>query len=182
LDSEKSKDEMVALLKEGICPFCSKKFVNPMLHINKKHGITPNEFKDYLMINRKSSFVSKELSQKLSDNAIRNNKADAMHAATQKAPREVSEKTRKKTSISITNFHKNNTESKDKLREAFKAVIAASAKSRRRAVIRIADNGDVVCYNSIVEAAKANNISDAAIVCCLRGRNKTAAGFRWKYK
>jgi hypothetical protein len=37
-------------------------------------------------------------------------------------------------------------------------------------------------YESIHEAGMANNISDSSIVNCCAGKQKSAAGFIWKYK
>ena len=79
--SLENRDTIIALLREGQCPICGGKYVNPLLHISKKHGIKPREIRDILLIKAKSSFVAPELRQKMSNNAIRHNKATVMHNA-----------------------------------------------------------------------------------------------------
>ena len=36
-------------------------------------------------------------------------------------------------------------------------------------------------YSSINIASKENNITSTRIVCCLKGKNKTAGGYIWRY-
>lgn len=52
------------------------------------------------------------------------------------------------------------------------------APSRAREV-RCIDTGEV--FNMIKTAAEATNISSSSIMQCLKGRSKTAGGFRWEY-
>lgn len=56
-------------------------------------------------------------------------------------------------------------------------------KSHRTSVIKMSIDGVFIeSYNSVNEAGASNNIHPSSISNCLRGRDKTAAGFRWKYK
>ena len=55
--------------------------------------------------------------------------------------------------------------------------------TKKKPVYRL--NGDdkpELEYPSIWVAAKENNISVSSIVNCLAKRQKTAAGYKWKYK
>jgi hypothetical protein len=55
-------------------------------------------------------------------------------------------------------------------------------KRHNKKVVRIGNNGDPdVVYNSTTEAAKAHEVDRTTVSAALRGKNPTAAGFRWKY-
>lgn len=55
---------------------------------------------------------------------------------------------------------------------------AASVKARSRAVI--CEETDTI-YSSISEAARAIGAKNSCLSQCLSGRNKTAAGYHWRY-
>ena len=52
--------------------------------------------------------------------------------------------------------------------------------SRRLSVIKISDTMEI--YSSIAEASIRNSISRTSIINCLKGRSKTAGGFKWQYQ
>lgn len=59
-----------------------------------------------------------------------------------------------------------------------------NAPNRRMAVIRIDKDGNEVEFSSITEALKAlgKSAKDGHISQCCKGKQKTAFGYRWKYK
>ncbi|MCF0114376.1 MAG: hypothetical protein HUJ56_03405, partial [Erysipelotrichaceae bacterium] len=56
-------------------------------------------------------------------------------------------------------------------------------KTNLSAVAKYTDDGTFIeSYSSVKEAAKANNLkSGSAIIHAIRGTQKHAAGFRWRY-
>ncbi len=54
-------------------------------------------------------------------------------------------------------------------------------KTNKR-VIRIAKDGNHTLYDSITNAAKANNVARESVRDALRGKSKTSAGYTWKYE
>ena len=57
------------------------------------------------------------------------------------------------------------------------------SKAQSRAVLMFDLDGNLIReYNSIVSAAKDNNICKVAISNCCRGLAKTSGGYIWKYK
>lgn len=53
-------------------------------------------------------------------------------------------------------------------------------KNKERPVVGSKD-GRMWCFPSVREAARLMNIPSPNIIACLKGRLKTAGGFRWKY-
>lgn len=57
------------------------------------------------------------------------------------------------------------------------------SKVQSRAVLMFDLEGNLIReYNSIINAAKDNNICKVAISHCCRGLTKTSGGYIWKYK
>lgn len=54
--------------------------------------------------------------------------------------------------------------------------------TRQSAVIRTDQNGNEYRYSSIQEAAKAINSNTGNICNCLKGKRKTAGGYKWRYE
>lgn len=53
---------------------------------------------------------------------------------------------------------------------------------QKKTVIQLTEDGFFVAeFESISSAARKHNIRPSHICCCLKGRRKTCAGFRWKY-
>lgn len=71
-------------------------------------------------------------------------------------------------------FYKNNLKSDASIRKS----IAAMNKANSKKVLCIEDN---IIYDSVMDAARKNNISDTLIRKCIYGKNKTAKGKTWKY-
>lgn len=55
------------------------------------------------------------------------------------------------------------------------------AKKRKREVICISPEGTKNCFPSIREAGRQMGIPSPNIVACIKGRLKTAGGYRWEY-
>lgn len=57
------------------------------------------------------------------------------------------------------------------------------AKSCSKPVVKMDISGVEICsYGSIKEAAEDNGICASNITMCLKGKNKTCGGYKWKYK
>lgn len=55
--------------------------------------------------------------------------------------------------------------------------------SARRPVIQLTKNGQILAeFNSVSDAANSLGCSTGSISNCLKGRYKTAAGYKWRYK
>ena len=54
-------------------------------------------------------------------------------------------------------------------------------KNREKPVIMIYEDGKTCRYPSTRDAARMMGIPSSNIVACLKGRLKTAGGYRWKY-
>lgn len=52
---------------------------------------------------------------------------------------------------------------------------------KERDVIAIASDGTTLKFDSTRDAARAMNIYPSNIVTCVKGRTKTAGGYRWEY-
>lgn len=50
-----------------------------------------------------------------------------------------------------------------------------------RKIVRIGKDGDDVIYDGITKAAKVHGVDRTTISAALRGKNPTAAGYKWKY-
>lgn len=150
-----NRDAIVALLREGICPLCGGKYVNPLLHISKKHGIKPREIREALLIKVKTSFVSQELREAMSNNAIKRNAVLPMHNADKK---EYPKPTKLKTIAAQENGkHINN----------------------KKAIKRISPDGEIKIYKSMLEAGKDNNIDYSTISHCIRENRLDKRKNRW---
>lgn len=55
------------------------------------------------------------------------------------------------------------------------------SKNRRTIVVAISPDGKKHRFTSIREAGRQLDIPSSNIVGCLKGRLKTAGGYRWKY-
>jgi DNA endonuclease I-like protein len=77
-------------------------------------------------------------------------------------------------------------ETKNKLKKTFKENFAKNPNYKNytwKAVYKIdIDDNIIEEYKSITLAAKLNNTKLVNISQCLHGRNKTANGFKWKFK
>lgn len=57
-----------------------------------------------------------------------------------------------------------------------------NSKSRSMPVVQLTEAGEVIKeWSSATEAAKALNGERTSIVICLKGRTKTALGYKWRY-
>lgn len=55
--------------------------------------------------------------------------------------------------------------------------------SARRPVIQLTKNGQILAeFNSVSDAANSPGCGTGSISNCLKGRYKTAAGYKWRYK
>ena len=55
--------------------------------------------------------------------------------------------------------------------------------SARRPVIQLTKNGQILAeFNSVSDAANSLGCGTGSISNCLKGRYKTAAGYKWRYK
>lgn len=59
--------------------------------------------------------------------------------------------------------------------------IHGNNKNRKRAVIMTCKDGRICRFPSVREAAWLMGIPSSNITACLKGRLKTAGGYRWKY-
>mgnify|MGYP005962867461 CR=1 FL=1 len=74
-----------------------------------------------------------------------------------------------------------NSMSKDDIRN-FVNNINSKRKGKPTKIVRInKDTGERTVYNSMLEAANENNCSVSNISKCAKGKQKTCAGFMWKY-
>ncbi len=176
-----NKEKIIALLREGICPICGNKYKNPLCHLNKKHGIPKKQLKDTLLIKQKSSFVAPYLSEKLRETAIKHNLVSHMHAAERVNP-DITDAAREKHRISMSNQWKRNPALREASRKNIQKAGKKSAKSRRKPVIRIDDDGNTTLYDSIKDAANANGVPSSSVISCLKGISHKSAGYKWKYK
>ena len=75
---------------------------------------------------------------------------------------------------------------KDNIHHALKNNLMKPAKGKEhymaKEVGKYNENNQLIeKYDTIVQAGKLNKISDTNIIHCLKGRTKTAGGYKWKY-
>ena len=177
--SASNREKIIALLREGVCPICGKKFINPLNHISKKHGIPANELKDTILVGHLKSFSSPELSAKLSQAAISQNRAAQLqpgygekHTTTAK----------KKIRMATLDEYKKNPEHLAAFKNSNKKIGAQkSAATTRKPVVRISNTGEIKTYGSISEAATDNKVSISSISRCVNGKQSEAIGYKWQY-
>lgn len=60
--------------------------------------------------------------------------------------------------------------------------IHGNNKNRKKPVMVFYKDGSMCCFPTVREAARMTGIPESNIVACLKGRLKTAGGYRWKYE
>jgi len=164
-----NREQIIALLREGICPICGKgPFKVPLLHVTQAHGITQKELKDKVMISHVKGFSDKELHDKRSKEAKEGQAAGILHSCRRKKGEKHTEIAKKKQAFMAKTQNKN------------LPGIAAAKKARSKPVCKISPDGSIKIYNSFSEAAEDNDIPVSSISRAISGKFKTAGGCGWK--
>ena len=176
-----NRDKVTALLREGVCPICGKTgYLNPLTHITKMHKIGEVELKDRLMMPHCYSFTSAQTKEKQKIIAKKNNTVEKLLSVRKSGEKHDA------TSKNKMSYLRQEAVKDPKVRARLQDISPIGAKRaaavRSRRVVRIAPNGEQKEYNSITEAARANNTGISNIAQCLRGVSKTAVGYEWRYK
>lgn len=152
-----NREKIISLLQSGICPICGEKHVNPLLHIRKKHGITPREIRNTLLIKTKTSFIDPDLRQVMSNAAIQNNKVLAMAGV---RPTHPSPTRLKSISARQNGKHIDN----------------------KKAIVKTLPSGEIKIYKSMIEAGADNNVHYSTISLCIKENRLDKKGNKWSYK
>ena len=175
-----NRDRVIALLREGTCPICGKKYANPLIHIAKMHGIPAKEFKDALLLRRNRGFASPEVSEKCRQVALRSNNARNL------TPGNELKKTgleKRKQQFATKDHYRKHPEHlkafKEGQRKSAKKAARASAVVTQKPVVRVSETGEIKEYKSISDAARENKISTGNISSCINGKYRTAGGYFW---
>lgn len=179
-----NRDKIIALLREGTCPICGKRYKMPLQHISKTHGIPKNDLKDILLISHRAGFATPEFSQKVGEtirrtkpwlkDAVRNKDSKYTPVYKEKIRRAVKKRYAEQPEL-LQQFKQG------QLRNA-KNAAEKSAAVTKKAVMRInPDNGETKIYTSLTEAAKDNNITAGNISRAARGLYALSGGFKWTY-
>lgn len=162
-----NKEQIVALLNQGICPFCGKTYLVILRHISRKHGIPAKELKDILLLPHKSSFLPSEQSEKYRQIAIKNDLKSNLIPGLKKNPEPLTRQKMKGGAVSHLKEHPEH--------------LQVLRKSKHRAVIRISANSEIKTYESIEEAAKDNNLNVTTISRYVRHKRLDRQGNKWVY-
>lgn len=175
-----NRDRIIALLREGICPICGKKYANPLIHISKTHGIPAEEFKDTLLLRRNRGFASPEVSEKYRQVAIRSNHAKNLTPGNKLKKTSIE---KRKQQFAIKDHYKKHPEHlkafKEGQRKNAKKAARTSAVVTQKPVVRVSETGEIKHYKSISDAARENKISTGSICRCISGKYRTAGGYFW---
>jgi hypothetical protein len=179
--SLENREKIIALLKEGTCPICGRKgFGNPLVHINRTHGMSKNEVKDALMISHLCGFAGEKLSQTSRETAKKNRAAGKWYVGQNKGNKGHTKATKEKQAFIQKEIFKQNPNLLLKFKEGSKN----ANKRQEKPVLRISPNGDIKEYQGVSYAARALGIDASSISKAIRGKNGRTyvAGYKWKYK
>ena len=179
--SRENRDEIVALLNQGICPICNKSFLNILKHIARSHSISAKDVKDILLLPRGSSFIPGEQREKHRQTAVKHNfKSKFTPGGKGKKPDSATrEKMREKAIINL----KNNPDHLKALQEARQKAqskaIEKSNETNRKSVVRVSPDGKTKTYKSIAEAERDGNVHNSNISRCIKEKRLDCNRNRW---